>query len=100
LNILFTFRSFEQLAFGLKNKGGPEFKVLNIFFILLRILSNFRLPWKTELPWKFSLYLNIFYHLGFLGNLRLPWKQSLLLNFSSPRLPRPPASYAYVSNCL
>jgi len=34
LNILFTFRSFEQLAFALKNKGGPEFSVLNIFFII------------------------------------------------------------------
>jgi len=44
LNILFTFRIFEQLALAL----------------------------KTELPWNFSLYWNIFYHSGFLSNLRLP----------------------------
>ena len=40
-------------------------------------MSNLRLLWKTELPRKFSLYLNIFYHSGFLNNLRLPWKQSV-----------------------
>jgi len=47
------------------------------------LLSNLRLPWKSELPWKVSLYWNIFYHSGFLSNLRLPWKQSLPWNFSS-----------------
>ena len=67
MNILFTFRIFEQLRF----------------------------PWKTELPWNFSPYWNIFYHSGFLTNFRLPWKQSLLWNFSSlvglpPSPPRTP----------
>jgi len=34
-----------------------------------------RLPWKTGLPWYFSLYWTcIFYYSGVLSNLRLPWK--------------------------
>jgi len=39
LNILHTFRNFEQLAFALKNKGDPEFTVLNIFFIIQDFLA-------------------------------------------------------------
>ena len=111
-NILFTFRIFEQLALDLKNRGCPEFTLLNVFFIIQvfwatcacpenfrcieyifyysRFLSNLRLPWKTELPWNFSLYWNIFYYSGFLSNLRLPWKQSLPWKFSSPG-GRPPS---------
>jgi len=40
-------------------------------------LNYLRSPWKTEFPWKFALYWNIFYHSGFLSILRLRWKQSL-----------------------
>ena len=100
LNILFTFRIFEQVALALKSRGCPEFTVLNVDFLYSGFLSNLRLPWKTELPWNFSLSWNIFHYSGFLSNLRLPWKQSLPWNFSSPgggRPPRPPASYAYAS---
>jgi len=40
-------------------------------------LSNLRLPWKTDLPWNFSLYWKcIFYHSGFLSNAACPEKQS------------------------
>jgi len=72
LNILFTFRIFEQLALAL----------------------------KTELPWNFSLYSTIFYHSRFLSNLRLPWKQSLPWNFSSPGGRLPPLIPRLVRLCL
>jgi len=61
LNILFTFKIFDQLAIALKNRVCPE-----IFHEQLAIAL------KTELPWNFSMYSNIFYHSGFLSNLRLP----------------------------
>jgi len=64
LNILFTFRIFEQLALALKN----------------RVALN-------------SLYwICIFYRSGFLSNLRLAWKHSLPCNISKPggRKPRLP----------
>jgi len=48
VNILFTFRSFEQLALALKNRGRPEFTVLNMYFLLFKIFSNLRLPWKAR----------------------------------------------------
>jgi len=32
----------------------PEFSVLNKYFYHSGFLSNLRLPWKTELPWRFS----------------------------------------------
>ena len=60
LNILFTFRNFEQLALALKNRVGPEFTVLNIYFLLFRILSSLRLPWKTEFPLKIFTVLKYF----------------------------------------
>ena len=44
-------------------------------------LSNLRLPWKTELPWNFSLYWIYVLHSGFLSNLRLPWKTECALKF-------------------
>ena len=77
----FTFRIVEQLAPALKNRVCPELTELNIYFSPFRIFEQVVLALKTELPWNFSLYWNIFYHLGFLSNLRLPWKQ-LPWNFS------------------
>jgi len=44
LNILFTFRIFEELALALKNRVCPEFTVLNIYFYYSGFLSNLRLP--------------------------------------------------------
>jgi len=70
LNILFTFRSFEQFALGLKNRGCPEFTVLNIYFLSFKIFEQLALALKTEVA------LKIFKPGGAVG-------------------PRPPASYAY-----
>jgi len=58
LNILFTFRSFEQLAFAPKNRVALEFfTVLNTYFSSFRIFEQLALALKkTELPRKFSLY--------------------------------------------
>jgi len=54
LNIVFTFRIFEQLVLSLKNRVCPEFTVLNIYFLSFRILNNLRMPWKQSLPWIFQ----------------------------------------------
>jgi len=70
-NILFTFRIFEQLAFALKNRGCPEFTILNVFFLLFRIFEQLALALKI-----FCCIEYIFYYSGVLNNLRLPWKQS------------------------
>jgi len=43
LNIIFTLRSFEQLALALENRGCPEFIVLNIYFLLFRIFEKLAL---------------------------------------------------------
>ena len=104
------FRIFEHLALALKTEFA--LKIFTVLSILLHsgFLSNFLLPWKTELPWTFSFILKyflsfrifeqlalalktefalnsmywvyIFYHSGFLSNLRLPWKHELPWNFS------------------
>ena len=71
LNILFTLRSFEQLALYR----------IHIFYYS-KVLSNLRLPWKTELPWYFSLYWIYVIHSGVSSNLRFPWKTELPRNFS------------------
>jgi len=77
LNILFTFRIFEQLALALKNRVALKIFAVLKYFLLFRILSNLRLSWKQNLPWNFSLEWNIIYHSGILSNLRLPCKQNL-----------------------
>jgi len=49
LNILFTFRSFEQLALALKNRVALEFfTVLNMYFLSFRIFEQLALALKTE----------------------------------------------------
>jgi len=57
------------------------FTVLNILFTF-RIFNNLRLPWKQSFPWNFSLYWNIIYHSGFLSNVALALKKDLPWNFS------------------
>ena len=47
LNILFTFRIFEQLAFALKDRVALN-SLYGIYFLHSGFLSNLRLPWKTE----------------------------------------------------
>ena len=49
LNIPFTFRSFEQLALALWNRGCPEFIVLNIYFLLYRIFEQLALALKNRM---------------------------------------------------
>ena len=61
LNIVFTFRIFEQLVLSLKNRVCPEFTILNIYFLSFRILNNLCLPWKTEFSLKFFTVFEIFF---------------------------------------
>jgi len=44
LNILFAFRSFEQLALALKNRVALELFTVLQYFYHSRFLSNLRLP--------------------------------------------------------
>jgi len=43
----------------------PDFTVLNIYFLSFRILTNLRLPWKTELALKFFTVGLLKYFLSF-----------------------------------
>jgi len=52
LNILFTFRIFEQLALALKNIVSPEFTALNIYFLSFRIFEQLALVLKTKFTLK------------------------------------------------
>jgi len=46
LNILFTFRIFEQLALALKNRVAIN-SMYDMYFLHSGFLSNLHLPWKT-----------------------------------------------------
>jgi len=62
LNMYFlSFRIFEQLALALKNRGCPEFTILNVIIYYSGFLSNLCLPWQTEDALKFFTILNIFF---------------------------------------
>jgi len=43
LNIVFTFRIFEQLALALKNRGCPEFTIVNMYFSSFRVFEQLAL---------------------------------------------------------
>jgi len=43
-----------------KKEGALNSLYWIFIFYYSGFLSNLRLPWKTELPWSFSLYSNIF----------------------------------------
>jgi len=73
-----TVQDFWATCACLEKQKCPEFTVLNIYFLSFRFLSNLRLPRKQSLPWK--LYWNIFYHSEILSNLRLPWKTDCALD--------------------
>jgi len=61
-NILFTFRMFEQLALALENRECPEiFRCIEYIFYYSGVLSNLRLPWKTEGALIFFTVLNIYF---------------------------------------
>jgi len=71
LNVLFTFRSFEQLALALKNRGCPEFTVL-IIFLLFRIFEQFALALKNRVALEIFIVLKYFLSFRISSNLRLP----------------------------
>jgi len=110
LNILFTFKIFEQLALALKNsvpwnfslywisfyiqefwatcaslkknRVSPEiFHYIEYTFHIQDFWATCACPEKQSVPWKFSLYRIYFLHSGFLSNLRLPWKTECVLKF-------------------
>jgi len=78
---MLSFKIFEQLALVLKNRVALEFSRYWNIFNNSGLVSNSRLPSKTELPSKFSLYWICFLHSGFLSNLRLPWETECALNW-------------------
>jgi len=82
-NILFTFRIFELFACACPEKQScPDIFhcIWTCIFYHSGFLSNFRFPWKTELPRNLWLYGIYFLHSEFLSNLRLPWKTEGPLN--------------------
>jgi len=72
LYILFTFRSFKQLALALKKRGCPEFTVLNMYFLLFRVFEQLAVALKNKGALEFFAVLKYFYHSRFLSNQRLP----------------------------
>jgi len=71
-----------------------EYTVLEIFSPFRIFEQLFACPEKQSLPWNFSLYWIYFLRSGLLSNLRLPWKTEFALNFLKPE-GCPPAPYAY-----
>jgi len=58
LNILFTFRSFEQLACACPEKQScPEFTVLIIYFLSFRIFEQLALSLKNRVALEFFTVL-------------------------------------------
>jgi len=47
-------RVFEQLALALKNRGGSEFTVLNIYFLLFSIFEQLALALIVDLPFRIT----------------------------------------------
>jgi len=73
LNILFTFRIFQQLALALKTEFALKiYTVLNTIFTLM-IFERLVLALINRVcPELFPCIENTFHHSGFLSNLRLP----------------------------
>ena len=73
--IFFIFQKLWATCSCPENRDALEFfMVLNILFTF-RIFEQLALALKTEMPWNFSWYRTYFLHSGYLSNLRLPWKQ-------------------------
>jgi len=81
LNILFTFRIFEQLALALKNRGYPEFTVLNMYFILFRTFEQLALALKNRVAVEFSTVLKYFLSFRIFEQLALALKTEFALKF-------------------
>jgi len=69
----FTFWSFEQLPLALKNRGGPEFTVLNIYFALCRVFE------QLALALEFFTVLNYFLSFRILATGACPEKNRVAL---------------------
>ena len=82
LELHFTFWIWATCACREKQRGSLNLLYRIYIFYYSGVLSNIRLPWKTELPWNFSLYWIYVIHSGVLSNLSLPWKTELPRNFS------------------
>jgi len=85
LNILFTFRIFEQLALALKNRGCPEFTVLNTYCLLFRIFEQLALALRNRVALEFFTVMNT-YFLSFriFEQLALALKTEFALKFFKP----------------
>ena len=55
----------------------PEFTVLNVYFLSLRILNNLRLPWKQSCPEHFHCIEYSFHIQDFWATCACPEKQSV-----------------------
>ena len=56
-HIPFTFRVFEQFALALKNRGCPEFTVMNIYILSFRIFEQLALALKNRVVLEFFTVL-------------------------------------------
>jgi len=61
LNIFFTFTIFEQLALALKNRGCPEFTIVNMYFLPFRIFEQLALALKNRVALEFFTELKYFF---------------------------------------
>jgi len=85
----YTFYIWEQLALALKNRGSPEFTVLNIYLLLFKIFEQLALALKNRVALEFFTVLNM-YFLSFriFERLALALKNRVTLEFFTPRIPR------------
>jgi len=82
LKIFSQFTIWATCACPEKNRVALKiFTVVNILFTF-RIFNNFRLPWKQIFPWTLSLYWIYFLLFRIFEQRRLPWKTELPRNFS------------------
>jgi len=73
LNILFTFRIFEQLALVLKNRVALEFfTVLNMYVLYFRIFEQLALALKNKVALESFTVLKHILSFRILSNLGLP----------------------------
>jgi len=83
LNILFTFRIFEQLVLAQKKRVCLEiFHCEYIFFIIQNFWATCAGPEKQSLPYNFSLYWIYFLSFRIWATCASPEKQSVPWNFS------------------
>jgi len=95
LNILLTFRIFEQLALALKNRVWLEITVLKYIFSSFRILEQHALALKNKVCPEFTA-LKYFLSFRIFEQLALDLKTEFSLKFFKTGGGRqPPASYGY-----